>query len=139
MSRVINTENAGTERTRLKKGLVLAIRELMKLQEPDQKSRDLIAFILLSLERITETIDESALAWEKRGYWLKADRFRMEWDWAQLLADRIRENVYTEDYAKIIPDLVALSQALSDITISPNHRIGTPWVGAWDALQKKKS
>ena len=138
MSRVINPGSAGTERTRLKKSLVLAIRELMKLQEPDQLSRDLIAFILLSLDRITETVDESAAAWEKRGYWLKSDHFRMEWDWAQLLADRIRPNVYAEDYGKIIPDVVALSQSLMDITLSENNRIGTPWIGAWDALQKKK-
>ena len=138
MSRVINPGSAGTERTRLKKSLVLAIRELMKLQEPDQLSRDLIAFILLSLDRITETVDESAAAWEKRGYWLKSDHFRMEWDWAQILADRIRPNVYAEDYGKIIPDVVALSQSLMDITLSENNRIGTPWIGAWDALQKKK-
>ena len=138
MSRVINPGSAGTERTRLKKSLVLAIRELMKLQEPDQLSRDLIAFILLSLDRITETVDESAAAWEKRGYWLKSDHFRMEWDWAQLLADRIRPNVYEEDYGKIIPDVVSLSQSLMDITLSENNRIGTPWIGAWDVLQKKK-
>lgn len=138
MSRVINPGSAGTERNRLKKSLVLAIRELMKLQEPDQMSRDLIAFILLSLDRIAETVDESVAAWEKRGYWLKSDHFRMEWDWAQLLADRIRPNVYAEDYGKIIPDVVALSQSLMDVTLSENNRIGTPWIGAWDVLQKKK-
>jgi len=137
MSRVIHTGSASTERNRLKKALVLAIRELMKQSEPNETSRDLIAFILLCLERITETVEESAEAWEKRGYWLKADHFRMEWEWARLLAERIRPNVLTENYNKIIPDLIELSQSLNDVTISDNHRLGTPWLGAWDQLHKK--
>ncbi|HNY94479.1 MAG TPA: hypothetical protein PKV59_05635 [Flexilinea sp.] len=137
MSRVIRTGSASTERNRLKKALVLAIRELMKQSEPNETSRDLIAFILLCLERITETVEESAEAWEKRGYWLKADHFRMEWEWARLLAERIRPNVLTENYNKIIPDLIELSQSLNDVTISDNHRLGTPWLGAWDQLHKK--
>ena len=137
MSRVIRTGSASTERNRLKKALVLAIRELMKQSEPNETSRDLIAFILLCLVRITETVEESAEAWEKRGYWLKADHFRMEWEWARLLAERIRPNVLTENYNKIIPDLIELSQSLNDVTISDNHRLGTPWLGAWDQLHKK--
>ena len=137
MSRVIRTGSASSERNRLKKALVLAIRELMKQSEPNETSRDLIAFILLCLERITETVEESAEAWEKRGYWLKADHFRMEWEWARLLAERIRPNVLTENYNKIIPDLIELSQSLNDVTISDNHRLGTPWLGAWDQLHKK--
>ncbi|HOW08151.1 MAG TPA: hypothetical protein PLQ28_10040 [Flexilinea sp.] len=137
MSRVIRTGSASTERNRLKKALVLAIRELMKQSEPNETSRDLIAFILLCLERITETVEESAEAWEKRGYWLKADHFRMEWEWARLLAERIRPNVLTENYNKIIPDLIELSQSLNDVTISDSHRLGTPWLGAWDQLHKK--
>lgn len=137
MSRVISTGSASTERNRLKKALVLAIRELMKQSEPNDTSRDLIAFILLCLERITETVEESAEAWEKRGYWLKADHFRMEWEWARLLAERIRPNVLAENYSKIIPDLIELSKSLNDVTISDNHRLGTPWMGAWDQLHKK--
>lgn len=137
MSRVISTGSASTERNRLKKALVLAIRELMKQSEPNDTSRDLIAFILLCLERITETVEESAEAWEKRGYWLKADHFRMEWEWARLLAERIRPNVLAENYSKIIPDLIELSKSLNDVTISDNHRLGTPWLGAWDQLHKK--
>ncbi len=109
----------------------------MKQSEPNETSRDLIAFILLCLERITETVEESAEAWEKRGYWLKADHFRMEWEWARLLAERIRPNVLTENYNKIIPDLIELSQSLNDVTISDSHRLGTPWLGAWDQLHKK--
>ena len=40
--------------------------------------------------RSTTGIDSSVAAWEKRGYWVKADRFRMEWAWAGSLAEKMR-------------------------------------------------
>lgn len=137
MGRVIATDSVRTERTRLKKGLVLAIRELMCQREVNDSARDLIAYILLSLDRITETIDISVEAWEKRDYWLKADQFRREWRWSSIIADRIRDKVYAQDIQNLIPDLVSLGQALSDTTVSENHRLGTPWVGAWTRLNEQ--
>lgn len=134
MSRVISTDSVRTERTRLKKGIVLAIRELMQQQEANELSRDLIAYILRSLDRITETIDISVEAWEKRDYWLKADQFRREWRWAAVIAERIRPKVLALDFPALIPDLISLGQALSDTTVSDNHRLGAPWVGSWDLL-----
>ena len=91
MSRVINSESAGKDRTRLTKVVVIAIRELLRQKEPSDLSRDLIACILMSLDGIYETVDASVEAWEKRGYWLKADRFRMDWQWTKLLADQMLE------------------------------------------------
>ena len=135
MSRVINPDNTGSERTRLSKTIVIAIRELMKQSEPNEISRDLIAYILLSLDRIFETVDISVEAWEKRGYWLKADRFRMDWDGSRILADRLRPYVLAEDYQKIIPVVVEIAQAFSTIKIAEHHRFGTPWVGSWQVLQ----
>ena len=46
-------------------------------------SRDLAAFIAISLEKIFETVETSVVAWEKKGYWVKADRFRLEWEWSK--------------------------------------------------------
>ena len=45
MSRVINSESAGKDRTRLTKIVVIAIRELLRQKEPSDLSRDLIACI----------------------------------------------------------------------------------------------
>jgi hypothetical protein len=47
----------------------------MKQSEPNETSRDLIAFILLCLERITETVEESAEAWEKPRILVKSRPF----------------------------------------------------------------
>jgi len=135
MSRVLNPDSAGNERTRLTKTIVIAIRELLKQSEPNETSRDLIAYILLSLDRIYETVDISVSAWEKRGYWVKSDHFRMDWDWTKIQADRLRPFIRTENYAEIIPIAVEIAQAFNNIKVSEHHRYGTPWVGFWDNYQ----
>ncbi len=137
MSRVINSESAGKDRTRLTKVVVISIRELLRQKEPSDLSRDLIACILMSLDGIYETVDASVEAWEKRGYWLKADRFRMDWQWTKLLADQMRPLVLSENYGELIPLMVQVLQALDSVKVSENHRLGTPWTGAWKELTKK--
>ena len=139
MSRIITSESAGKDRTRLTKTVVIAIRELLRQKEPGDLSRDLIACILMSLDGIYETVDASVEAWEKRGYWLKADRFRMEWEWTRIIADRMRPLVLSENYGELIPMMVEVLQALGSVKVSENHRLGTPWTGAWDELQQSIS
>lgn len=138
MSRIINSESAGKDRTRLTKIVVIAIRELLRQKEPGDLTRDLIACILMSLDGIYETVDASVEAWEKRGYWLKADRFRMDWQWTKILADQMRPLVLAENYGELIPLMVQVLQALDNVKVSDNHRLGTPWTGAWAELKKSK-
>ncbi len=73
-------ETGATLRNRLSRSIVLAIRNLMGQAAPDSSSLDMAAFIVLALESIIQSVDESASAWEKRDYWLKADQFRREWE-----------------------------------------------------------
>ena len=136
MGRLINSESAGKDRTRLTKTVVIAIRELLRQKEAGDLSKDLIACVLLSLDGIYETVDASVEAWEKRGYWLKADRFRMEWEWTKIVADKMRPLVLSENYPELIPLMVEVLQALDSVKVSENHRLGTPWTGAWDELNK---
>ncbi|MBN2502338.1 MAG: hypothetical protein JXB38_16255 [Anaerolineales bacterium] len=134
MSRVINTENIGTQRNRMCKGVVLSIRELMSQTKPDSKSRDLVAFIALSLEAIADTVEKTVIPWEKRDYWVKADRFRMEWAWAGKYAKLMRKAALDEDWPEIAMIAAQVGQQLSNVKVSPRHRMGTPWVGAWKKL-----
>ena len=99
MSRVIKTGSAGKDRILLEKGIILAIRELTEQSGMDDTTRDLLAYIALSLKAIGETIDESVAAWEKRGYWIKADRYRMEWLWASNWGEEMKQAILKEDWA----------------------------------------
>jgi len=137
LSRIINPDSAGKERIRLAKAVILAVRELAKQTQPGAESRDLSAFITLALSIISETIDISVAAWEKRGYWVKADKFRMEWAWSGLLANKMGDAVKTDDWENVARVAAQIAQKLNKITVPPGHRLGHPWVGAWDELQKR--
>lgn len=136
MSRVINPEGAGKERNRLVKSIVLAIRELMRQPEPNDYSRDLAAYISLALMEISETVEASVAAWEKKGYWVKADRFRMDWAWSDRFGKQMREALLNEDWGSVAAIAVQVASKLGNVDVPVRHRLGTPWEGAWHALSK---
>lgn len=138
LSRVYHPDSVGKERTRLSKSVVLAIRELMKQNEPDDSSRDQAAFIAIALEKIASTIDLSVTAWEKRGYWVKADRFRMDWAWTERLGKEMRQAVLEENWAKIAMTAAQVAQKLMSVEVPQRHRLGEPWMGAWQAMKKEE-
>ena len=134
MSRVINPETAGTDRTRLTKSIVLAVRELAKQKDITDETRDLAAFISLALKTISEGIDVSVAAWEKRDYWVKADRFRMEWMWTGQYADKMKVALFTNDWGTVAMLMPQIAGKFSKVVVSENHRLGRPWVGAFRQL-----
>jgi len=137
MSRIINLESAGKERTRLTRAIVLAVRELARQSGPGAESRDLAAYLALSLRAIADTIDVSVAAWEKRGYWVKADRFRMDWLWAGQLAEKMRAALLDEDWGTVAALAAQIAQKLNKVSVSENRQLGKPWVGAWQELKRK--
>jgi hypothetical protein len=134
LSRIINADSAGKERTRLTRAVVLAIRELARQSEPGSEARDLAAFIVLALSIVAQTIDLSVAAWEKRGYWVKADRFRMDWAWSGQMAEKMRSALMAEDWSGVAQAAATIAQKLSKVNPA-GSRVGKPWVGAWNELQ----
>lgn len=138
LSRVINPESAGKERTQLTKAIVLAVRELAKQAEVTNEAKDLAAFIALALRSISEGIDISVAAWEKRDYWIKADKFRMEWMWTGQVAEKMKVAIFTNDWGTIAMLMPQIAQKFSKIMVSDNHRLGKPWVGAYQQLTSQQ-
>jgi len=138
LSRVINPESAGKERIQLTKAIVLAVRELAKQAEVTNEAKDLAAFIALALKSISEGIDISVAAWEKRDYWIKADKFRMEWMWTGQVADKMKVAIFTDDWGTIAMLMPQIAQKFSKIMVSDNHRLGKPWVGAYQQLTSRQ-
>ena len=135
MGKIYSPDSAGKERTRLSKTILLALRELMKQPEPNDLTRDLGAYVILALEEIAGNIDASVEAWEKRGYWVKADRFRLEWEWAGSSAAKLRSALAGDDWGSVAMAAVTIAQKLGKVTVPVRHRLGTPWVGAYKALK----
>ncbi len=134
MSRVINPDSVGKQRTQLSKAIVLAVRELARQKDVTDQTRDLAAFIAIALQIISDGIDVSVTAWEKRDYWIKADKFRMEWAWAGQIAEKMRISVLSDDWATVALLSAQTAQKLAKVQVSENHRLGKPWVGSFKQL-----
>ncbi len=138
MGNLINPDNAGKRRDRYVKATVLAMRELVGKQKVDDQVRDLTAFIVLTLKQIDETIDETCTAWEKRDYWLKADRFRNDWLWTKTAATKLEQAV-VENKWQLVPAAVKdMAKRLQNVTL-PKRDWGTPWEGAYALLMEKRA
>jgi hypothetical protein len=134
LSRVINHDSVGKERTRLIKSIVLCIRELAKQAKVTPEAKDLASFIALALQSISDGVDVSAAAWEKRDYWVKADKFRMEWMWTGRLAEKMKTAVLTDDWGAIALLMPQIAQRFNKVEVSDNHRLGKPWENAYALL-----
>ena len=134
MSRLIKIDTVGKDRARLSKAIVLAVRELARQAEATNEAKDLAAFISLALKTISEGIDASVAAWEKRDYWVKADRFRMEWMWTGQYAEKMKAAVQADDWASVAMLSAQIAQKFGKVEIAKNHRLGKPWVGAYKQL-----
>jgi len=109
----------------------------MQKPAPDAESRDLAAYIVLALEKIAESVETTASAWEKRDYWLKADRFRQEWAWCQASSQALATALQADDWAGVAQCLAQIGQALKGVEVSANSRVGQPWIGAWEKLSER--
>jgi hypothetical protein len=134
VSRVINPDSVGKERTRLIKSIVLCIRELAKQAKVTPETKDMASFIALALQSISDGVDVSVAAWEKRDYWVKADKFRMEWMWTGQSAEKMKIAVLTDDWATIASLMPQIASKLNKVEVSDNHRLGKPWENAYALL-----
>lgn len=137
MSRVINTDGVGKQRTQLSKAVLIAIRELAAKKQIDDEARDMAAFLALALGKIHETVDESVRAWEKRDYWIKADQFRMQWAWAYASSQKARQAVLLNDWGELAVLIPEIAAKLGTVKLPKSNTVGKPWTGALVELKKR--
>jgi hypothetical protein len=135
VSRVINPDSAGKQRNQLSRAIAVAVRELARQTDTGVDAHDLAAFIAAALKSIADGIELSVAAWEKRGYWVKADRFRLEWDWAGPISEKMQKAVLEDDWGAIANLSAQIAQKLNKVQISDNHRLGKPWSNALERLK----
>lgn len=131
MTQIIKTSTPGKERDHLSKAIVITIRKFMRQASPNDETNDMVAFIILALNEISAGIDQSVVAWEKRGYWVKADKYRLEWQWAGSMAEKLRQDFDVQNWPNIATLLLAIMEKFSSIKVSDRHRMGEPWQNAY--------
>jgi len=134
MSRIISTDSSGKQRTQLTKAIALALRRLARETEFGDEARDMAAFIAMALKTISAGIETSVAAWEKRGYWVKADKFRLEWAWTEQVSARLAQAVKEGDWSTIAVLAGQTAEKLSGVKVGERSRLGSPWRGAYEHL-----
>ena len=138
MSRVINTANPGKKRNHARRTIAEVLRHLMFRKRIDDESKDMAALVVFSLREIADSVDVTTSAWESRDYYLKADRFRLEWEWAASTAGRLETLVVSGQWDLLPAELIALAPRFADIRIAKMTRGSEAWQGRLQALVQGK-
>jgi hypothetical protein len=134
MSRVIHVDSPGKRRSQSRRSIAEILRYLSRKTQVDDEVKDMSAALVYLLRDVKETVDESVAAWEKRDYWMKAERFLRDWEWIPEMAANI-EDVVRHGAWDLMPELLAdLSPHFDDIAIKTLTRKPDQFRGAYKKL-----
>ena len=137
MSRVIHTQSPAKIRNHNRRTIAEILRHLGQKPALDAETKDMAAMIVFLLREISVNVDSSAQAWEKRGYWMKAERFLRNWQWLDETAGNF-EDVIRNDAWDLLPELmVDLYPRFADIQIKNLTRKADSWRGAYQKLMSQ--
>jgi len=134
MARVINLNAPGKTRNQHMRTLAEMLRRLAAKKEVDDEAKDIAAAMVFILRDIDAGVDVSAQAWERRNYWLKADRFRLDWEWVQGAAADLEDVIHNEAWDLLPRLFIDLFPHFSRITIIKYTRKPDLWSGAYAQL-----
>ncbi len=138
MSPVINTDSTGKERNQLMRTAAEILRRLSQKTDIDSDVKNMLALLVYCFREIEAGIDQSAQAWEKRDYWVKAEELRQRWSWPGDTADQIQAMIFNEDWNRMPPLMVKLLPRFADIKITKLTRSESMWEGVYDKLMREK-
>jgi len=126
MSRIISTEGPGKIRNQHRRTIAEALRRLSQKSQLDDEAKDLAAIIVFSMHAIADTVDQTIDAWERRNYYLKAERFREKWRWLEPITDELSAVVGGSSEGP------RLTPHFADIKIRQMTRKPVLWQGAYE-------
>jgi len=134
MSRIININNPSTIRSRNRRSIAEILRRLIQKPELDDEAKDMAAMLVFLLKEIYAGVEQSATAWEKRDYWMKAERFMRDWKWSIEMAADIDDVIRHEAWDLLPELLLMLVPHFEDIKIKKMTRKASLWRGAYGRL-----
>lgn len=136
MGRIIYTESPGKTRHHYRRSIAEMLRRLSQKRSIDDEARDQAALIVLCLQGIADTVDQTTTAWEKRDYWMKAERFRRQWEWLDPMADQLAAVICRGEWRELPLLLARLAPHFSDVGVKRLTRDSTLWEGAYQKLME---
>lgn len=139
MGRVINTDSTGKRRNQIMRSAAEILRRLSQKNDVDDSVKDMVSMLVYLFRELDEGIEQSAAAWEKRDYWLKADEFRQRWGWAGAMADEIDALVRADEWQNLPQIMIKLLPYFNDIKITKLTRKESLWEGSYTRLMRERS
>jgi len=137
MSRVISIEAPGKIRNQHRRTIAEALRRLSQKPQLDGEAKDLAALIVFSLHGMADTVDQAIDAWEKRDYWMKAERFREQWRWLEPTADELGAVIYDGRWEQLPAVLAQLMGYFADVKVKKLTRKPALWRGAYERFMQE--
>lgn len=134
MARVVNADNPGKIRNQFMRTSAELLRRLSQKTELDAEAKDMAALLVFCLREIEDGIEASAIAWEKRDYWIKAEQLRQRWVWAGNASARLESMLRSESWDALPAIMASLFGYFADIKITKFTRDPGEWLGAFDRL-----
>jgi hypothetical protein len=134
MSRVINLNDPTKIRNQNRRSIAEILRRLSQKPAMDAEAQDMAAALVFLLREIDAGVKHTIEAWEKRGYWMKAERFLRDWEWLTETAVNI-EDVIRHEAWDLLPDLLGeLFPRFADIQLKTMTRTPDLWAGNYKKL-----
>jgi len=137
MSRVIHLDSPGKRRNQLRRTIAEILRHLMLKRKLDEEAKDMAAALVFSLRDIAQTVEVATAAWEKRNYFLKADRFRRKWEWVLPAAEGLRSVLLNGGWERLPRQLATLAPHFADIRVTKMTRKPSTWKASYRLLEQE--
>jgi hypothetical protein len=131
MGKVIQTDSPSKRREKILRLLATMLQNSDFNQSNSEDIKNVMAFAYLSLIEIDKTVSETVNPWEKRDYWLKADKFRKAWGWVKEALNAINTKMTNQNWKGLAAEADILRQKLADV--EPLIRMSATkfWDGAY--------
>lgn len=136
MSQVINRNNYSNQRSSYLRFISTALERYDNNKTTIEEKRDITVFVLLTLLEIQKSIQKTIQPWEKRGYWVKADQFRAEWQWVDLVCNGLQKKIRQQEWSMLGSELSVIRKACLDFPPYQRLQVKDPWKGSWQKWQK---
>ncbi|NPA27265.1 MAG: hypothetical protein GXO36_06685, partial [Chloroflexi bacterium] len=137
--RVFRTRTWQQQRKQLMQMLAQTVRALIQHHQVDEEAWDMAAFLALTLQEIARTVEHTVQPWEKRDYWVKADRFRRDWAWAADVAAGLDQALADQVWDQVLHHTARLFPRIAATRLPKRPRWGArPWTGAYTHWQQRR-
>lgn len=138
MSRIIHTSTPASRRNKARRTIAEILQRLASKSEINDDSKDMLATIVIHLEEIEVITKQSVLAWEKRNYWVKVERFNQKWSWVGQIRKELTGILVDERWDDLPFVFTKIIPQFSDVSVKTLTRKPSQWYGNYGMLMQRE-